>query len=172
MYTVKLHTFNLLILVYKLPHGKINLDACKFFTEAFGRRAPGQNFKLQMNFTCLIARKIFFRQRVINYWNDIPLECVNASSLSSFKQPYLSILCEKVIVNFCDSLLVTFIYQRFSYSFFLYYFAVFLFVQLNLVRFPSFWFGIRPFFLYTFVYVQWAFIFRSDTVYFFFLLLL
>ena len=74
-----------LIFVYKLFHGKINLDTSKFFTAACERRTRGHNYKLQLNFSRLNARKNFFSQRVINSWNDLPFECVNAPSLSSFK---------------------------------------------------------------------------------------
>ncbi|MEL7309200.1 MAG: hypothetical protein AAGK05_15980 [Pseudomonadota bacterium] len=74
-----------LIFVYKLFHGGINLDASKFFTVACERRTRGHSLKLQVNYSRLTVRKNFFSQRVISHWNDLPSECANAPSLSSFK---------------------------------------------------------------------------------------
>ena len=74
-----------LIFVYKLFHGKIDLDASKFFNAASERRTRGHNWKFQVNYSRLLTRKNFFSQRVVPYWNDLPSDCVNASSLSSFK---------------------------------------------------------------------------------------
>ena len=36
----------------------------------------------------LDTRKFFFIQRVVNRWNSLPAEVMNAESVNSFKNPY------------------------------------------------------------------------------------
>ena len=36
----------------------------------------------------LETRKFFFRKRVVNSWNSLPAEVVNAESVNSFKNAY------------------------------------------------------------------------------------
>ena len=74
-----------LIFLFKLLHGRVNLDASKFFQPAVERRTRGHNLKLQVNFSRLTTRKHFFSQRVVSLWNDLPSDCVNAFYLSNFK---------------------------------------------------------------------------------------
>ena len=57
----------------------------------------GHNRKLQVNYSRLTTRKNFFSQRVVNYWNDLPSECVNAPSVSSFKLALYQYFDEKGI---------------------------------------------------------------------------
>lgn len=74
-----------LILTYKIFHGMVELDPCKFFMPANDRRTRGHNFKIFRCFSRLVTRRGFFSQRVPHYWNDLPAACVNAPSLSAFK---------------------------------------------------------------------------------------
>ena len=83
--------------VFKLFHGMIDLDASKFFQVVSERRTRGHNWKLKVNFSRLETRKNFFSQRVVNYWNDLPNDCVNASSLSRFKSALSQYFLEKGI---------------------------------------------------------------------------
>ena len=64
----------------------IDLDPLKFFSPCSDSRTRGHDFKLSFNFSRLTFRNKFFSQRVVHYWNSLPNECVNASSLPSFKQ--------------------------------------------------------------------------------------
>ena len=75
-----------LIFVFKLLHGMIDLDPLKFFSPCSDSRTRGHDFKLCFNFSRLTFRNKFFSQRVVHYWNSLPNDCVNASSLPSFKQ--------------------------------------------------------------------------------------
>ena len=74
-----------LIFVFKLFNNKVDLDASKFFAPTSVTRTRGHNLKLQVGFSHHIMRKNFFSQRVIKHWNNLPSDCVNATSLSSFE---------------------------------------------------------------------------------------
>ena len=63
----------------------IDLDPANFFTLSSNSRTRGHNFKLQANFSRLTVRSKIFSQRIVHYWNDLPSDCVNASSLHVFK---------------------------------------------------------------------------------------
>ena len=70
----------------------IDLDPLKIFSPCSDSRTRGHDFKLCFNFSRLIVRNKFFSQRVVHHWNSLSYDCVNASSLPSFKQALPSIL--------------------------------------------------------------------------------
>ena len=78
-----------MIEVYKLLMGKEQIDYEQFFRLAenhYGIR--GHKKKLTKVRSRLDTRKFFFSQRVVNGWNSLPAEVVNAESVNSFKNAY------------------------------------------------------------------------------------
>ena len=72
-----------MILVYKILRGD-NQSLCDLFMmNEF--RTRGHKFKLYKPLVPTTIRKQFFSIRVINNWNSLPYEVVNAVSLDSFK---------------------------------------------------------------------------------------
>ena len=72
-----------LILVYKILRGdNQSLRDLFMISES---RTRGHNFKLYKPLVQTTIRKHFFSIRVINNWNNLPYEVVNAVSLDSFK---------------------------------------------------------------------------------------
>ena len=72
-----------MILVYKILCGG-NQSLCDLFM-INESRTRGHNFKLYKPLVQTTIRKRFFSVRVINNWNSLPYEVVNAISLDSFK---------------------------------------------------------------------------------------
>ena len=73
-----------MIEVYKLLTGKEHIEYEQFFTPAqphYGLR--GHEKKLAKDRLRLDTRKHFFSQRVVNVWNSLPAEVVNAGSVNS-----------------------------------------------------------------------------------------
>ena len=75
-----------LYLIYSLLHGIVKFDYSRFFELSTHGRTRGHPRKLVLNLAKLDARKYFFAHRIIKPWNELPSDCVNARSLSSFKQ--------------------------------------------------------------------------------------
>ena len=72
-----------MILVYKiLRGGNQSLRDLFMINES---RTRGYNFKIYKPLVQTTIRKHFFSIRVINNWNNLPYEVVNAVSLDSFK---------------------------------------------------------------------------------------
>ena len=75
-----------MIEVYKLLTGKEHIEYEQFFTLAqphYGLRVRGHEKKLEKNRSRLDTRKHFFSQGVVNLWNSLPAEVVNAGSVNS-----------------------------------------------------------------------------------------
>ena len=75
--------------VYKLLMGKEQIDYIQFFKLAdnhYGVRRHEKKFSKDRS--RLDTRKFFFSQRVVNSWNSLPAEVVNAESVNSFKNAY------------------------------------------------------------------------------------
>jgi len=78
-----------MIEVYKLFTWKEHIDYKQFFRLAenhYGVR--GHEKKLSKDRSKLDTRKFFFSQRVVNSWNSLPAEVMNAESFNSFKNAY------------------------------------------------------------------------------------
>jgi len=87
-----------MIEVYKLLTGKEQIDYKQFFRLAdnhYGVR--GHNKKLSKDRSRLDTRKFFFSQRVVNSWNSLPAEVVNAESVNTeqFQECIRPRLCHK-----------------------------------------------------------------------------
>ena len=69
--------------MFKLVNGYEDVDRNTFFKLKEGSRTRGHKTALVK---CkLDMRKYSFSQRVINEWNKLPNDCVNASSVNMFK---------------------------------------------------------------------------------------
>jgi len=74
-----------MILVYQLLHGMLDVDASTLFTFVTYLSTRGHNLKLCKPRARTNVRLSSFSNRVINDWNNLPANVVNAHSLSCFK---------------------------------------------------------------------------------------
>ena len=74
-----------MIFVYQLIHNFFNIDTSAFFIPATVTTTRGHNYKLFKSHTCCLARTNFFSNRVIEDWNHLPNDVVNAETLNTFK---------------------------------------------------------------------------------------
>ena len=85
-----------MILIYKiLRGGNQSLRDLFMINES---RTRGHNFKLYKPLVQTTIRKHFFSIRVINNWNKLPYEVVNAVSLDSFKSKLDNAWKDKIYV--------------------------------------------------------------------------
>ena len=71
--------------VFKIMNGCEDVDRNMFFKFKEGSRTRGHKAALLKEQCRLDMRKYSFSQRVINDWNKLPNDCVNASSVNMFK---------------------------------------------------------------------------------------
>ena len=71
--------------VFKTVNGYEDVDRNMFFKLKEGRRTRGHKAALVKEQCRLDMRKYTFSQMVINEWNKLPNDCVNASSMNMFK---------------------------------------------------------------------------------------
>ena len=71
--------------VFKIVNGCEDADMNMFFKLKEGSRTRGHKAALVKEQCRLDMRKYSFSQRVINEWNKLPNNCVNASSVNMFK---------------------------------------------------------------------------------------
>ena len=69
----------------KIVKGYEDIDRNMFFKLKEGNRTRGHKAALVKEQCRLDMRKYSFSQRVINEWNKLPNDCVNASSVNMFK---------------------------------------------------------------------------------------
>jgi ribonucleases P/MRP protein subunit RPP40 len=74
-----------LIQVFKMINGIDKIDYRKFFEMSGVHRTRGHNCRLIKKRSKLDIRKYFFSQRVVNSWNVLPQEVVDATSVNAFK---------------------------------------------------------------------------------------
>jgi len=78
-----------MIEVFKIMTGRELVEKEKFFKISDNHyELRGHNLKLNKERSRLEIRRNFFSQRVINSWNSLPSEVVNASSINGFKNNY------------------------------------------------------------------------------------
>ena len=72
--------------VFKIMHGYevLNKYIC-FFRIKNDSRTRGHGLSIIKSHSRLDIRKYTFSQRVVNYWNKLPEECINAHSVNMFK---------------------------------------------------------------------------------------
>jgi len=73
-----------LIMVYKIIHGYVDLIAHEFFTFSTAVNTRGHSYKLAVPNSRINARQNFFSVRIINIWNRLPSDTVNARNLDNF----------------------------------------------------------------------------------------
>ena len=71
--------------MFKIVNGYEDVDKNMFFKLKEGSRTRGHKATLVKEQCRLDMRKYSFSQRVINEWNKLPNDCVNASSVNVFK---------------------------------------------------------------------------------------
>ena len=71
--------------VFNIVNGYEDVDRNMFFKLKEGSRTRGHKAALVKEQCRLDMRKYHFSQRVINEWNKLPNDCVNASSVNMFK---------------------------------------------------------------------------------------
>ena len=71
--------------VFKIVNGYEDVDGNMFFKLKEGSRTRGNKAALVKEQCRLDMRKYSFSQRVVNEWNKLPNDCVNASSVNMFK---------------------------------------------------------------------------------------
>ena len=71
--------------VFKIVNGYEDVDRNMFFKLKEGSRTRGHKAALVKEQCMLDMRKYSFSQRVINEWNKLPNDCVNANSANMFK---------------------------------------------------------------------------------------
>ena len=71
--------------VFKIVNGYEDVDRSMFFKLKEGSRNRGNKAALVKEQCRLDMRKYSFSLRVINEWNKLPNDCVNASSVNMFK---------------------------------------------------------------------------------------
>ena len=71
--------------VFKIVNGYEDVDRNMFFKLKEGSRTRGHKAALVTEQCRLDMRKYSFSHNVINEWNKLPNDCVNASSVNMFK---------------------------------------------------------------------------------------
>ena len=74
-----------LIETYKLLTGKVKVDYEQFFELEHQDRTRGHCLKLKKRRSKHLYRLKFFSNRVVNQWNSLPSEVVEASTVNMFK---------------------------------------------------------------------------------------
>jgi hypothetical protein len=76
-----------LILLYQMCHKRVDFDVMSLFDPAPDNRLRGHNFKLRVKLTPRCdARRFFFANRVVEMWNSLGTEVVNAPTVEAFKR--------------------------------------------------------------------------------------
>ena len=74
-----------LIEVYKIFSGSTNLKPEDLFELNSTQKTRGHTRKIYKKRCNLDLRKYFFSERVINFWNELSQDCIDASSINVFK---------------------------------------------------------------------------------------
>ena len=74
-----------LIWCYKLLFGLISIDSADLFEVRQATTTRGHPYKLFKPQCTINDRSSFFTQRIINVWNDLPVNTTNFSSLNCFR---------------------------------------------------------------------------------------
>ena len=74
-----------MIETYKLLTGKVNIEFDQFFELEYQDRTRGHSLKLKKKRVIHTSRLKFFSNRVVNLWNGLPNEVIQATSTNSFK---------------------------------------------------------------------------------------
>jgi hypothetical protein len=75
-----------LILCYSIIRGFVCINVTNFFKILHDGRTRGHNFKIHKQPCCLEVRKHSFSYRVVDIWNSLPQDVVNADNTGIFKK--------------------------------------------------------------------------------------
>ena len=76
---------NDLIEVYRMTHGHSSVQMSAFFEIPSDKTTRGHNYTIYKKMTQREVRSHFFSNRVVNRWNRLDREVVNAASVQAFK---------------------------------------------------------------------------------------
>ena len=74
-----------IIEAFKLLKGIANLDYSLIFKLSGDSKVRGHTYKIVKNSFRLDVRKLFFSNRVVDAWNELPQYVVDAETVNSFK---------------------------------------------------------------------------------------
>ena len=74
-----------IIEVYKIINNIDNIDRNKLFPPSNARNTRGHTVKIQKKYCRTNIRKHSFSQRIVDTWNSLPQEVIEATSVNSFK---------------------------------------------------------------------------------------
>ena len=136
-----------MVLVYKIINNLVDLDICDFFDfDISPYNLRRHNFYFKKPSCKLDVSKYFFTNRVINPWNSLPSNVVNAPSLDLFRKRLNCFNIQTVqtmIFWYCASLLL---FKSFFiiYSFVLLSCSSYLFFLLDLSHVSCFSWYLKP----------------------------
>jgi hypothetical protein len=81
---------------FKIMHNLVLIDNSMFFFIDNKNNTRGHNYKMHKQPSRLDIRKFSFSYRVVNFWNQLPFEIVNAGNINIFKSKINSINFEKL----------------------------------------------------------------------------
>ena len=74
-----------LLETFKIMHGKENINKDVLFHMNESTRTRGHNYKIYKCQAKLMMRKFSFSYRIVNAWNSLPAEAINANHINEFK---------------------------------------------------------------------------------------
>lgn len=85
-----------LILLYKILHGSVNIDAKKYFTyKETGTRGHTWSLVVQRSNTNI--KKFSFAQRIVSFWNFLKQETVQLATVPAFKKSLHTVAFERFL---------------------------------------------------------------------------
>ena len=75
-----------MIQMFKIVKGFVRVDTKKLFKTTQDSRTRGHQYKIYKEHAVRLARKNNFTQKIINDWNSLPKDVVNALSINVFKK--------------------------------------------------------------------------------------
>ncbi len=71
---------------YKILHNEYDLADTLFFNPPTDARTRGHPYKVFKERVSTSTRSNFFSSRIIDLWNDLPVEVVTATNIDNFKE--------------------------------------------------------------------------------------
>ena len=75
-----------LLWCYKIVFGLTVLRFDDFFQWSTARQTRGHPYKLYKRLNTCTPRVMYFSERIVNLWNQLPLDCIDFNSFASFKR--------------------------------------------------------------------------------------
>jgi hypothetical protein len=87
-----------LIMCFNIIKGNNCIEQTDFFNFTTFKFTRGHPLKLAIPIAKLNTRKFFFASRVVPVWNSLPVDIINAHSVTSFKQHILKVNFSKFLI--------------------------------------------------------------------------